>query len=88
MDTFTLDFDLEGKGYIVVVTPQATQDGVIYQARLDEDTDIRFLGGAAGTLLPTDATGTDPRLVQAIATRILEWVHAEERKDTDTPSVP
>ncbi|PUZ30131.1 hypothetical protein GA0116948_101139 [Chitinophaga costaii] len=82
MDTFTLDFDLEGKGYLVVVTPQALPDGMIYNAQLEEDKVIRFLGGRDGTLLPV-TTGVPPKIVNAIATRILERVHMDDRNKTD-----
>lgn len=86
MEQFTLDFDMDGKGYIVVVTPQTMPDGTIYNARL-EDTDIRLLSTANGALMPVDAPGVEPKLLTAIATRILERVNAQNR-GKDMGSMP
>lgn len=86
MEQFTLDFDMDGKGYIVVVTPQTMPNGTIYNARL-EDLDIRFLPAEDGSLLPVSTTGADPRLLNAIATRILERVNARNR-GKDMESIP
>ena len=88
MDSFNLDFDLEGKGYIVVVKPQSVPDGTLYDAMLDEDSVIRFMGAADGSLIPMEATGVEPRLINAIATRILERIHVNERRKEDTSSIP
>lgn len=80
MKDFTLDFDLKGSNYIVVVQPHETSGIEHYKAVLDEEHSIDYLVQVNGELQPNPDYAADPQLVNAIATRILEVVHVEDRE--------
>lgn len=85
MKDFTLDFDLKGSNYVVVVQPHETSGVEHYKAVLDEEHSIDYLLQGSGILQPNADHAADPQLVNAIATRILEVVHVDERgKDATT----
>ncbi|WP_146971423.1 hypothetical protein [Chitinophaga sp.] len=79
MKDFTLDFDLKGSNYIVVVQPHESRGIEHYKAVLDEEHSIDYLLQVNGDLQPNPDYAADPQLVNAIATRILEVVHVEDR---------
>lgn len=86
MKDFTLDFDLKGHNYIVVVQPHESKGIEHYKAVLDEEHSIDYLQGS-GYLQPNPDYAADPQLVSAIATRIWQVVHVETRGN-DTTSYP
>lgn len=79
MKDFTLDFDLKGDNYIVVVQPHESMGIEHYKAVLDEDHSIDYLVQTGGYLQPNADYAADPQLVNAIATRILQVVHVDNR---------
>ncbi|MBW8687803.1 hypothetical protein [Chitinophaga rhizophila] len=79
MKDFTLDFDLKGNNYIVVVQPHESMGIEHYKAVLDEDHSIDYLLQGNGYLQPNADYAADPQLVNAIATRILQVVHVSDR---------
>lgn len=79
MKDFTLDFDLKGSNYIVVVQPHETSGIEHFKAVLDDEHSIDYLVQVNGELQPNPDYAADPQLVNAIATRILEVVHVEDR---------
>ncbi|PSL28876.1 MULTISPECIES: hypothetical protein [Chitinophaga] len=79
MKDFTLDFDLKGDNYVVVVQPHESRGIEHYKAVLDEDHSIDYLLQGNGDLQPNADYAADPQLVNAIATRILQVVHVEDR---------
>ena len=83
---FTLDFDLKGSNYVVVVQSHESRGIEHYKAVLDEEHSIDYLVQVNGVLQPNADHAADPQLVNAIATRILEVVHEDDRgKDATTP---
>lgn len=79
MEPFNLDFDLQGKNYVVPVTLHHEQGATFYRADVDEDHAIEYYRQEDGTLKPEVATILDPLLINAIATRILEHLHRPTR---------
>jgi hypothetical protein len=77
MKDFTLDFDLKGNNYVVIVHPQDCRGIEHYKAVLDEDHSIDYLLQGNGQLQPNPDYAADPQLVNAIATRILQVVHTD-----------
>ncbi|WP_343691379.1 hypothetical protein [Chitinophaga sp.] len=84
MKDFTLDFDLKGSNYIVVVQPHESRGIEHYKAVLDDEHSIDYLLQVNGDLQPNPDYAADPQLVNAIATRILEVVHVEDRGNAAT----
>lgn len=79
MKDFTLDFDLKGSNYVVVVQSLESRGIEHYKAVLDEERSIDYLVQSTGILQPNPDYAADPQLVSAIATRILEVVHEDDR---------
>jgi len=79
MKNFTLDFDLKGSNYIVLVESLESRGIEHYKAVLDEEHSIDYLVQSNGVLQPNPDYAADPQLVNAIATRILEVVHEDDR---------
>lgn len=77
MKDFTLDFDLKGSNYVVVVQPHESRGIEHYKAVLDEEHSIDYLLQGNGDLQPNPDYAADPQLVSAIATRIMQVVHTE-----------
>ena len=84
MKDFTLDFDLKGSNYIVVVQPHESRGIEHYKAVLDEEHSIDYLLQVNGQLQPNPDYAADPQLVNAIATRILQVVHVADRGNSAT----
>ena len=79
MKDFTLDFDLKGSNYVVIVQPHETRGIEHYKAVLDEEHSIDYLLQGNGELQPNPDYAADPQLVNAIATRIMQVVHVSDR---------
>jgi len=86
MKDFTLDFDLKGSNYVVVVQSLESRGVEHYKAVLDEEHSIDYLVQRGGILQPNPDYAADPQLVNAIATRILEVVHVDDRGKDATAS--
>jgi hypothetical protein len=86
MKDFTLDFDLKGSNYVVVVQSLESRGVEHYKAVLDEEHSIDYLVQRDGILQPNPDYAADPQLVNAIATRILEVVHVDDRGKDATSS--
>jgi hypothetical protein len=84
MKDFTLDFDLQGSNYVVVVQSLESRGIEHYKAVLDEEHSIDYLVQSNGILQPNPDYAADPQLVSAIATRILEVVHVDDRGNYTT----
>lgn len=85
---FTLDFDLKGSNYVVVVQSHESSLGIEhYKAVLDEEHSIDYLVQGNGVLQPNADHAADPQLVNAIATRILEVVHEDDREKGSSTSL-
>jgi hypothetical protein len=84
MKDFTLDFDLQGHNYVVVVQPHETRGIEHYKAVLDEDHSIDYLLQGNGYLQPNPDYAADPQLIVAIATRIWQRVHVETGENGHT----
>lgn len=76
MEPFNLDFDLQGRNYVVTVTLHHEHGATFYRAVIDEDHAIDYHRQENGALKPEVAvTLEQPLLINAIATRILEHLH-------------
>ncbi|GAA0557311.1 hypothetical protein [Chitinophaga japonensis] len=86
MEQFNLDFDLQGRNYVIPVTLHHEHGATFYRALVGEDHAIDYYRQENGVLKPEVVTSEDPQLVNAIATRILAHLH---RPDNNShPSVP
>lgn len=79
MEPFILDFDLEGKNCLVQVTELQLNGVTQFVAQVNEDHRIVYVLQKNGTLQPDGDKTHDVRLLNAIATRILELKNAVER---------
>jgi hypothetical protein len=75
MEQFNLDFDLQGKNYVVAVTLHHEHGATFYRAAIDEDIAIEYYRQENGALKPEVTDTVDHALINAIATRILEHLH-------------
>jgi len=86
MEQFNLDFDLQGRNYVIPVTLHHEHGATFYRAAIGEDHVIDYYRQENGTLKPEMTVLEDPQLVNAIATRILEHLHGPD--NNRYPSVP
>ncbi|MET6997700.1 hypothetical protein [Chitinophaga defluvii] len=79
MEPFILDFDLEGKNYLVQVTELQLNGITQFVAEVNADRKVVYTLQKNGTLQPDGDKIRDVPLLNAIATRILELKNAVER---------
>lgn len=79
MEPFILNFDLEGRNYLVQVTELQLNGVTQFVAQVNADRRIVYVLQKNGTLQPDVDKIHDIQLLNAIATRILELKNAVER---------
>lgn len=86
MEQFTLDFDVNGKNYIVIVQPYQVMGVHHYKAIFNDGRHIDFTQEKDGGLTPPTDGKLDGPLVNAVAKRILETVHRHNRDNGNSHS--
>lgn len=75
MESFILDFDLQGENHVITVEPHHEQGAAFYRALINEDHAVDYYRQENGVLQPVPGSKVNNELVNAIAVHLMEHLN-------------